>query len=185
MLVAALWIAVLAVIAGMQLLREVPVDAAVFALVALLLALDAAGLLPALPARPRIPPLLLLGVGAAVAAALALAPRHGAAAGAAVAAAGIAAAVLAWPDPGGRADPGRDPAPLRRAIAGWGLVLLGLALLELVSFLLGRATAETKQAHPAISDLLDPVLDHPLGQAVFAAAWVAAGIGLLTRAGPR
>jgi len=182
--VAVLWVAVLGIIATVQLVREVPVDAAVFAIAAAVLLLDAAGLLPATPARRRIPRTVLLGAGLVGAALLALAPRHGVAAGVLVAGMGIAVAALAWPDPPAP-EPLRDPRPLRRAMAAWGPVVVVLGLSQLASWLLGRPTAETKLAHPAVSELLDPLLDHPLGQALFAAAWVAAGIGLLTRGGPR
>jgi hypothetical protein len=53
--------------------------------------------------------------------------------------------------------------------------------MELWSFLMGRLTTEAKGQHPAISELLDPALDDPLGRLVFAAAWLAVGILLVTR----
>ena len=96
----------------------------------------------------------------------------------------VVAVALAWLRPPPRAaddDPAARHRRVRRAAIGWGGVALVLCLVELWSFLLGRFTAEAKELHPAISELLDPALGDPFGRAVFAVAWLALGVLLLTR----
>ena len=170
------WIAILLIIGTVQLIRDAPVDSVVFGVVALLIALDAFGLLPQVPPLPV--PLLALALGAGLAAILlVVAPRHGVLAGIVVSAVGIAAAAIAWSRPAGAtARPGKRV--IRGAVL-WASVTVLLCLWELSSFLLGRFTAETKIAHPAVSDLVDPAVDALPGRIVFVAVWVAAMLGFV------
>jgi len=178
---AALWIAV-PVLAGLvQLLRGEAADAVIFLVPAFLLAADAAGALPRVPPAPtassRLLPLGTLGAGAV----LALTPRHGVADGVAIILLGLTVLGAAWPDPPPRirsAD-GR----FGRSAALWSTLAIGVAVWELVAFLLGLPSAAATLRHPAISDLLDPVADVPLGRAALVAAWTLAGLGLLRRGG--
>jgi hypothetical protein len=174
------WVAIPLIIAGVQVVRGEAFDAILFAVVAVLLALDLLGVLPEPPAL-SLPLAPAIAAGVLVTGALALAPRHGVVAGLIVAAVGVAGAVVAWTPtrPAGAAG-----ARLRRGAVLWAGVAVALCLWELSSFLLGRGTEAAKLAHPAVSDLLDPALDDWPGRLVFAALWVAAGIGLL-RAGRR
>ena len=108
-------------------------------------------------------------IGAAVLAGLVLflAPRHGTVAGFAVVGAGVGALVYAWPE---RADD--DPAlgtrqvwdrPTSRTAAAWTAAWVAGCLWELTMFLLGGTEHDGRELYPAASDLLDPLLDHPLG----------------------
>jgi hypothetical protein len=170
------WIAILLIIGTVQLIRDAPVDSVVFGVVALLIALDALVLLPQLP--PISLPLLALAIGAAlVAGVLVFAPRHGLLAGIVVSAVGIAAVVIAWSRPPVEKRPS-DRRVLRGAVL-WASVTVLLCLWELSSFLLGRFTVDTKIAHPAVSDLLDPAVDTWPGRIVFVVAWVAAMLGFV------
>jgi hypothetical protein len=175
------WVAIPLIIAGVQVVRGEAFDAILFAVVAVLLALDLTGVLPEVPAIP-LPLAPALAAGAVVTGALTLAPRHGLLAGVTLTVVGIAGALVAWtPTRAGGATAG---ARLRRGAMLWAGVAVALCLWELSSFLLGRDTEAAKLAHPAVSDLLDPVLDGWPGRLVFVVLWVAAGIGLL-RAGRR
>ena len=49
------------------------------------------------------------------------------------------------------------------------------------ALLLGLPSPAASIAHPAISDLLDPVADVPAGRVLLIAAWTLAGLGLLRR----
>jgi hypothetical protein len=170
------WIAILLIIGAVQWIRDAPVDAVLFAVVALLVTLDAAGVLPELPALP----LRFAGLAAVAALGvltLLLAPRHGLLAGIVVVAIGLAAVIAAWPGPG-QPSRGRARRVLRGAVL-WASVTVALCLWELSSFLLGRFDAKSKLAHPAISDLLDPLIDTWPGRAAFVVGWIAAGAGLV------
>jgi hypothetical protein len=80
-----------------------------------------------------------------------------------------------------RQPPGRpaEPAPL-----GWGaLAWVALALTwcgwELVSFVHEVNVDDVSIGHPTLSDIVEPVLDHPVARWIALAAWVAAGYGLV------
>jgi hypothetical protein len=173
------WICIIAIIAVVQVVRDAPVDAAVFGLVAVALAIDAAGVVPS---RFRLRPPLWLAIAVPVAAgvALVLAPRHGVLAGVVVGAIGIGAVALAWSDP---PPVSRQPDRRRvvRASIAWAAVAIATCLWELTSFLVGRPTETTKLDHPALSDLIDPALDGMAGYVVFIVLWLAAGVALLRR----
>lgn len=170
------WVAILLIIGTVQLIRDAPADSVVFGVVAVLIALDAVGVLPPLPAM-RVPLVVLATGGALVAVVLVLAPRHGLLAGIVVSGIGIAAVAIAWARPAAE-----KRAPDRRVLRGavlWASVTVLLCLWELSSFLLGRFTVDTKIAHPAVSDLLDPAVDTVPGRIVFVVVWIAAMLGFV------
>jgi hypothetical protein len=172
------WIAIVAIISLVQVLRVEYFDAIVFGATAVVLAVDAV-------AGPRIraprPPLwAVIAAAAAIGVVLALAPRRGIVMAVAVIVVGVAAIAIAWPDPV-RDDPPADVRRTTRAAIAWAIVAVATCLLELGSFLVGRETAETKYLHPALSDLIDPALNLPGGTAVFGALWLALGVLLVTR----
>jgi hypothetical protein len=170
------WVAILVIIGTVQLIRDAPVDSVVFGAVALLIVLDAVGVLPQLPVA-RVPFVVLAVGGALAAVLLALAPRHGLLAGIVVSVVGIAAVAIAWSRPATESR-ARDRRVLRGAVL-WASVTVLLCLWELSSFLLGRFTVDTKIAHPAVSDLLDPAVDGWPGRVVFVVVWVAAMVGFV------
>jgi hypothetical protein len=170
------WIAILVIIGTVQLIRDAPVDSVIFAVVAVLITLDAAGVLPQLP-EVRVPLAALVVGGVLAAVLLVLVPRHGLFAGVVVSAVGLAAVAIAWSRPAAESR-----MPRRQVLRGavlWASVTVALCLWELSSFLLGRSTADTKIAHPAVSDLLDPAVDTWPGRIVFVVVWVAAMIGFV------
>jgi len=170
------WIAVLVIIGTVQLIRDAPVDSVIFAVVAVLIVLDAVGVLPQLPAMQVTLAALVIG-GLLAAALLVLVPRHGLLAGIVVSAVGLAAVAIAWSRPASRTRMPRGRV-LRGAIL-WASITIVLCLWELSSFLLGRYTVDTKIAHPAVSDLLDPAVDTVPGRVVFVVVWIAAMIGFV------
>ena len=180
---AAPWIFILAAICLVQIVRQQPVDAAIFGAGTVVLALDAAGALPTRRVRPAIGLTAVIAAATLVAVVLALAPRHGVVAGIAVAAVGLVALALAWflPPVAAAPDGPQRRLRVRRAAIGWACVALVMCLVELWSFLMGRLTTDAKGEHPAISELLDPVLDDAIWRAVFAVAWLALGVLLVTR----
>lgn len=181
------WIGILAAIAVVQLVRAQPFDTALFGAAAVLLTLDTVGAVRLRVTRPTLRMPLLLALAAAVAAVLVLAPRHGLVTGIAVGLVGLVAVPLAWLRPPARAaeagetDAARRRIRIRRAAVGWAAVVLVMCLVELWSFLAGRLTTQAQGQHPAISELLDPALDTPLGRLVFAVCWLALGVLLITR----
>lgn len=183
---AAPWILILVITGSVQVLRgDAAIDAVVFFAVAALLTLDAAGIGRIKAERPVVRFRFVLVTAAALAAVVTLAPRHGVVSSVVVALVGLVMVVLTWLDPSAPANhDGTDEARrqrLTRAATCWAVVLLALSLLELYSYLVGRGTDATQYAHPAVSDLIDPLLDTPVGRVVFAVAWTATGAVLLMR----
>lgn len=179
------WLVVLGAVALVQLSRHAWADAVVLllALVGLVVALTRTRphrILAVAHAGPAV-------IGAAVLAGvlLLLAPRHGAVAGFVVAAAGAGALVYAWPD---RSDDdsavgGRQvwDRPTSRTAFAWSAAWVAGCLWELAMFLLGGTETDGRDVYPAASDLLDPLLAHPLLKALFVVVWLATGVGLLAR----
>ncbi len=175
------WIVVLGLIAGVQFFRAATIDGVIFTVVAIALVMDATGILPRSERTYRAPRLaLLLPIAAAVAAVLILAPRHGIVVGILIVAIGVGAVVIAWPN---RAPGNRDiwTTPTRRAGMVWSVVALAACVWELTMYLLGTFTSGGRETYPALSDLLDPLADQPVGTVVLAAAWVAFGVFFLRR----
>jgi len=196
------WIGILLAICIVQLIRAQAFDALLFGIVALALLADASGLLPV--TRLASPPLaVMVLVAVPVGIALVVSPRHGVVAGLAVALTGLACAPFAWterpPRPLASASPSRsarqreaqeEEAERRRRVllvrsaVAWAVVAVALCVLELVSFLVGRLSPQSSHDHPAISELLDPVVESWPGRVLFVAAWLGLGI-VLVRAGRR
>ncbi|MFD2472203.1 hypothetical protein [Amycolatopsis silviterrae] len=93
-----------------------------------------------------------------------------------VAAIGVGALVVEWRDP---SLPSR-PVPRR----GWLWVALAISwcLWELISFIYEQAAGGLSLTHPTMSDLVDPMLDNRVVQALAIGVWVAAGLAMLRAA---
>ncbi len=178
----AAWIAILAIIAGVQYFRGAYIDAAIFSVVIVLLLVDATGRIPSPRpvARPAAAPLLL--GAAALAALLILAPRHGILAGTVLALVGIGLLVLEWPDPPPSERTAWTPATARTATV-WACVAVAACLAELAQYLLGTFGAGGRAEHPALSDVLDPLVDTSAGKIAFVVVWLAVGALLITAPG--
>jgi hypothetical protein len=74
----------------------------------------------------------------------------------------------------GRSD-GPLPAPVKRSRLVWGLWAFFFTIAELVSFVYGYFHPNTDDL-PTISAVMDPILDQPLGRAIFVAIWLAFGV---------
>lgn len=177
------WLLVLTAIGAVQVVRGQWVDAAIFGAAAAVLAADAVGLLPAGTPRRRPRTRVLVWAGAIVAVVLGFAPRHGLIAGATLIVVGIAAVVIAWPPAEGRLPGERWPKALRSLAASWAVIWVIGCLWELAQFILGGVALGGRSAHPALSDLLDPLGTPGIGQLAFALVWVAGGVFLVARGG--
>ncbi|MCB1273227.1 MAG: hypothetical protein KDB25_02365 [Leucobacter sp.] len=188
---AAAWIAILIVIGVMQIVRAQWFDATVF--------LGGAALLGADRLRPvrgtrraalRVPtgaiaPVL---IGAGVVAMLL--SRHSLPLQVLICAIGafvIVAASSGAPadadtdaDAGAGGDAERWPPGVRRLAWSWSLIVIVGCLWELGEFIVGRV----RPSEPAfaLSDLADPALASPIGQALFVALWILGGWYLVSRA---
>jgi hypothetical protein len=180
------WIAILAITATVQFVREAPFDGVVFAVVGLALLIDALRLVPQAGrlARPALLPTLVGAV--AVGALLVFTPRHGVVDGIVLAGLGLAVLPYAWAGvrsrTGQRERRAADPRAIRRTAVAWAVTGVATCVWELTSWILGRVLPEQAALqHPAISDILDPALDQLWFRAVFVAAWIALGLALVTR----
>jgi hypothetical protein len=182
----AAWVTILILTGGFQIYRGAPVDGAVFLAMAVALILDLSGVLPAMRDREWRPSrVILVCVLGASALVLALTPRHGIGDGVAIAVSGILVFLVAWPQPDNRDAAGKQSwtPRLRRAATLWACVGIAVCLWELTMYFLG--TYVDRYAFPALSDLLNPLLDHPIGRILFAAAWLVGGVALMRRGRPR
>ncbi len=77
-------------------------------------------------------------------------------------------------------DEENQPGPSDQVVRArwlWGSWAVVFALIELIAYVGSKLTQDLVQ-FPTISVLLDPVLETPLGRAVFVAFWLAAGVYL-------
>ncbi len=118
---------------------------------------------------------ILLWVTLATAALVAI-PRHTGFYGLVMIAVLICALIFNW-QPDSSAKP-RSDARIRRARFGWAIIGVGLCIWELAANILGQLQG-TLTEYPTISVLIDPLLDQPFGQALFAVAWILSGMGFL------
>ena len=184
------WFLILLAIAIVQVVRGQVFDVVLFGLGAVAIAADALGVLPEPRRVPSIPGSVLIAGAGVLAVLLILSPRHGLAEGAAVAAVGLVALPLAWLPRARRTTASESHGPddeaavrrirIRRAAIAWSVVVVAMCLVELTSFILGRMPMGADGEYPAISDLLDPLLDGWPGRLCFIVGWLALG-GLLLR----
>jgi hypothetical protein len=184
------WIFVLAAIGGFQFFRGELVDGLVFTIIAAALIADAFGLLKRIEKRRWGVNRWFVGVTAVAAAAvMIITPRHGVADLLLFAVIGLLALAYAWPNPSGEATTQRRPhvsgVPFRRSAWLWAIVGIAACLWELTVYLLGNLLPGGRTSHPALSDVLDPLVDGWAGRIVFVALWIVGGIALLRRAAER
>lgn len=179
----AAWVAILILTGGFQIYRGAPVDGAVFLAMAGALILDLAGILPEWRKTEWRPSrIILIGVLGAAAVVLAVTPRRGIGDGIAIAVSGILVFLVAWPQratPAGGHEGSVWTPRMRRAATLWACVGIAICLWELTMFFLGAYV--DRDAFPALSDLLDPLLNNPIGRILFAAAWLVGGVALMRR----
>ena len=175
---AAPWLAILLITGTVQFVRNAPWDGVIFLTAATVLAVDVVHPLPSWP-RPHVGRKLVVWlVVAAAGLLLVLMPRHGVGEGIVAIAIGLTALLFAWPDRPASARVA-DDRTIRRTGVLWAVTALAVCVWELTSFVLGRVMPGGVVEHPAISDLINPILDVDWGHAVFAAAWLAFGALLL------
>lgn len=179
----AAWIVILVLTGFFQIYRgDALADGIVFLSMAVALVVGETGILKQLDGhflKPRrLVVLLAVAVDAAV---LVLTPRHGYADGIVIAVTGVLVFLIAWPN-GAASD--RSPEAwtprLTRAAIAWAILGLAFVLWELAMYILGYGQ-DGRTMFPALSDILDPVLDNPIGRALGAAAWLAGGVALMKR----
>jgi len=175
---AAPWIAILLITGTVQFVRDAPWDGVIFLTVAAVLVVDVVRPMPSWP-RPRAAQALVVWlVVAASGLLLVLMPRHGLGEGLVAVAVGLTALLFAWPDRPAAAGTGAgsaSPRAIRRTAVLWSVTALAVCVWELTSFVLGRTMPGGVIEHPAVSDLINPLLDLNWGHAVFAAGWLAFG----------
>jgi hypothetical protein len=169
------WIAIVVAIGVVQVVRAQWFDAGVFAAAAVALAADATGRLSAATSRRRVTVRVIVIACAIATVILSFLPRHSPAMIVAVVTLGVMTIALVWPRPSRR---DRWPHGVRVLAWWWAAILVTGCLWELAQFIIGLFVPSTDGA---LSDLLEPVLETPLGQFVCATAWVAVGLFLVLR----
>jgi hypothetical protein len=178
----AAWILILVLTGLFQFYRAAVPDGIVFLAMAAALIIGRTGILRSFDQhrwQPR--RVLVLSALALAAGVLVLTPRHGIADGVVVVASGILVFVVAWPDP--PRDDEADPSwtiRLRRSAIAWSIVGIAFCAWELITYF-GGLTRAGRDVYPALSDLIDPWLDNPIGRAIFVALWLSGGVALARR----
>ena len=178
----AAWITILILTGGFQFYRAATPDGAVFIAMAIALIVGETGILSRLDGKGLRPRRLVVAIALAVdAAVLVLTPRHGYADGIAIAVTGLLVFLVAWPnEPSGDTAPDPRVPRMTRAAIAWAILGIAFCIWELAMYFLGYGQ-DGRTAFPALSDILDPVLDNPIGRLLGAAAWLAGGIALTRR----
>jgi hypothetical protein len=180
--VSAAWIAILVLTGAFQLYRQAFADAAVFIVLAAALVIGETGILGRLDGRAVRPRRIVVAIAVAIdAIVLVLTPRHGYADGIVLAVSGVLVFIVAWPNDGASTRTAQ-PWSLRltRAALAWTILGIAFCIWELAMYFLGYG-AEGRTDFPALSDILDPILNNPVGRVVGVAAWLAGGVALTRR----
>jgi len=148
-------------------------DVAIFGISALLILTQVFGLTRfGFSRQPKAPLWLLMLVVAVAAVTLYFAPRHGVVSFTVLMALiPIGIALLFYKDQKIQAQP--STAMFRSRII-WGSWATGFALTELVAYVGSKLSGDLEK-FPTISVILDPVLDTPIGRAVFVVLWLIGG----------
>jgi hypothetical protein len=177
------WIAILLVTGAFQIYRGAPVDGCLFLAIATVLAIDRLGALRAVGGRPAVPAGVLVAGAVAVVLVAAATPRYGTGDILVVVAVGLVVLAYGWPQTL-RPPPRAHGRPVRTAMVAWSVVGVATCGWELTEYFLGRPSAAASNDHPALSDLVDPLLHGPAGRAVFTVVWLLGLAFLLRRARP-
>lgn len=164
-----------------HIVRRDLVDIAVFLGTAVVIVIDAGRPRVAATAddAPRQSRIWVAAALAVMAAVIALAPPATVGARAVMILIGILAAVVVLTSHHVVASPERP-----RGWVWWAVIGVATSLWELTSFIWGEVRPDEAANHPAISDLVEPLLTAWLGRVVFLLLWVAAGwwlVGMLQR----
>lgn len=177
-----IWLTIIVLIGTVQVWRRQWGDAAIFAAAAMLLIADALGWLSRLDHLPRPSRRVLLWGFLFLGVPLALARRHDLMAMILVIVVGIGAVLAVWSQRGPEnGERGRSSPTLRLLGFSWAAIWAVGCLWELLQAVLGALDASGRKVHPALSDLLDPLVGTPFGQAAFVACWIAGGVYLMRR----
>jgi hypothetical protein len=176
------WIVIMLLTGGFQFYRGAAPDGIVFTALAAALILDALHWMPAFRAREWRPSRTLLVIALGIAAAvLALTPRHGLADSVVLIVSGALVLIVAWPDhSNGTGRPAWTPR-MRRSATLWAAVGIAVCLWELAMYFLGTYVPGGRDDFPALSDLLDPLIQNPIGRVLFVAMWLLGGVALARR----
>lgn len=179
------WIAVLVITAVFHVVRGAPVDAAIYAVGAVVLVFDALGWLRVPLRMPadrdtlsrRVIAGTLIGVASLT---LGFTRLYSPADTAIVVGLGVLLLPVVWAE---RPSGGPEPLPtvVRRTAIAWSIVIVVGCLWEIGVFFLGRDLTGSETAFPALSDIIDPVLAWPPARVVLVACWLLGGYALLRR----
>lgn len=178
---------VLALVIVVAVIRAAWADVAFFtAALALAIAQTRAERPPRHALRGRPPRPWIGGAALTAGVILAWAPRHGLASGAVVGLLGLVTVTVAalggWRANGGRTPPHPGGPASRRAVLAWGAIIVAAGLWELTAYLTWRWGVLPDGVMPSISDVLDPLLEEPVGKVAFVLVWLTGGTALLLRA---
>lgn len=172
-----LWIGVLGLMSAFQLWRGAYVDGLLFAGLVTMLVVDriTGGRIVLLRKAADAPRVAVLSVATVLGVILIFAPRHSLLDAFAISVTGTLALIVAWVPSGKRPE---RPAPAyRRTAVTWSLLGVALCLWEAAAYI--ASVSGGGDHFPTISVLLEPMMEWPIGRAVFTGLWLLAGLSLL------
>jgi hypothetical protein len=177
------WIAILILTGVFQFFyRGAIADGVVFTAMAAVLVVGETGILGRFDRWRWQPRRILVIIALAIAAVvLVFTPRHGLADGVVIIASGLAVFIVAWPNPwASESEPDAWSIRLTRSAVAWAILGIAFCAWELTTYFLGL-TATGRAEYPALSDLINPILNNPIGRLLGVAAWLAGGVALARR----
>jgi hypothetical protein len=175
------WIAILFLTGAFQFYRGAVADGIIFLAMAAALIVGETGILSRFDGRRWHPRRIVVLVALAIAAGvLVFTPRHGLADGVVVGASGVLVFLVVWPNMPDDSEPDPWSDRLTRSAVAWAILGIAFCIWELGMYFLGL-NASGRTEFPALSDLLDPVLDNPVGRILAIVAWLAGGVALSRR----
>lgn len=171
------WMWAFFVTTSLQVFRGSPIDTLIFGSSTLVVWLDAAGFFKkSLQERPKVSNAVIAIVMLVLGISLSFFPRHTYLHGAIMIAILPVALYLVWHrDHGPKEKPDKVMA---RTKLIWTTLSLMLCVWEFAANIQGQFE-NNLYSHPTISILIDPLLDHTLGQTIFVVLWLFLGVGLL------
>lgn len=160
-----------------QLWRGAWVDGTLFAALVGMLVIDrlTEGRIVLIRRAAEAPAWVIVSTAAVIGVVLVASPRHGDVNAIAITAIGVLALVLAWSPI--RRRPPRPAHAYRRSAVTWSILGVVFCLWEAIAYI--ASVSGGGDEFPTVSVLLDPLLEWPLGRALFTIIWLIGGLSLL------
>ena len=168
------WIPMFAFICMFHIVRGVPSDALLFGIFTLIEIASWKGWLPTFSRTPKLNPWLVRAILITAGAVMYFSPRNGVLDVFLL----LALAPIAFGAVNFKHAAIESPKLVIRTRWVWLTLTLAMAIVELIAYIVANILKDDKN-WPTVSVLVGPVLDSPVGRAIFMVVWVGAGWGIV------